>query len=129
MNRKPFKYESYENVHYENVSYDHVDMPVDNKENQSAATNLIEEIERQTGNRIDANDYNNNGMTMLLGAMAGILEGTRTSYRDDYARGVVAQYHLSAEYKQKQIADQMLGDLLMNGFAPDDICSIKNALS
>ena len=89
----------------------------------SEASNLIERMERETGQRIDDNDGDNFALAGLFGAVARMMGKTPPSYteRDDVAAGVLLRHRMSPEYQRQREADDMLAALLVAGLSPDDI--------
>jgi hypothetical protein len=92
----------------------------------SVASDLIERVEAETGQRIDDNDGDNPAMAGLLGAIARALGQTPPSYteRDDVAAGVVIRHQMTPEYQQEQESRQMMAALLADGMSPDDVKSL-----
>jgi len=88
----------------------------------SVASDLIEQLERETGRRIDDNDGDNAAMAGLFGAMARALGQSPATYRDrdDVAAGTVILHQMSPEYEQEQAAKAMLAGFLLAGASPDD---------
>ena len=87
------------------------------------ASDLIERVERETGQRIDSNDGDNMAMAGLIGAMSRILGHSPPSYRerDDVVAGVVVRHQMSDEYKRQQERDALIAEMLVNGASPDDL--------
>lgn len=92
----------------------------------SDANELIERLERETGQRIDANNGDNLAMAGLFGAMSRLLGYSPASYReqDDVAAGLVIKHQMSPAYQRQQAADATLAHLLTAGMSPDDIKEI-----
>ncbi|MCP5018883.1 MAG: hypothetical protein GY938_26945 [Ketobacter sp.] len=86
------------------------------------ANDLIERLERETGQRID--DDNSLSFAGLIGAMSRELGKSNHQRRDDVAAGVVIQHQMTPAYKRQQEADEMLASLLMSGLSPDDAKNI-----
>lgn len=88
----------------------------------SEANDLIERMERETGQRIDSNDSDNNAMAGLLGAMSRIMGKSPSNYteRDDVAVGILIKHQMSPEYKREQEANKMLAEMLTSGMSPDE---------
>ena len=86
----------------------------------SAANDLIERLERETGQRID--DSGSAAMAGLFGAMSRMLGQSPASYtaRDDVVAGTVIQHQMTPEYKREQQGREMLAQLLIGGISPDD---------
>jgi hypothetical protein len=91
---------------------------------RSAASDLIERLEGETGQRWDANDGDNATMAGLIGAMARMMGNSRHEERDDVAAGVVMSHRMSPEYQRELESREMLGNLLVAGFSPDDLKSL-----
>ena len=89
----------------------------------SAASDLIERMERETGQRIDDNGGDNLAMAGLFGAIARAMGKTPPSYRecDDVAAGVVIRHQMSPEYEQEQKSNEMMANMLAGGMSPDDL--------
>jgi hypothetical protein len=90
------------------------------------ANDLIERLERETGQCIDDNDGDNLVMAGLFGAISRIMGCSPQSYRerDDVAAGVVIKHQMSPEYKREQAANQMIAEMLISGMSPDDVKDI-----
>jgi len=90
------------------------------------ATNLIERMERETGQRVDSNDGDNMAMAGLLGAMSRMMGNSPPSYteRDDVAAGVLIRHQMSPEYAREKERDNMLADLLAGGVSPDSLAGL-----
>jgi hypothetical protein len=89
----------------------------------SAASDLIERMESETGQRIDSNSGDNMAVAGLLGAMSRLLGQSPASYteREDVAAGVLIKQRMSPEYKCEQEGNEMLTAMLTAGMSPDDI--------
>jgi len=69
----------------------------------SAASDLIERLEKETGQRIDDNDGDNNAMAGLMGAMSRELgQSPGLDERDDVAAGLLIRHRNSPEGKQER---------------------------
>ena len=92
----------------------------------SAASDLIERMESETGQRIDSNGGDNNAIAGLLGAMSRISGLSPASYteRDDVAAGLLLKYQMSPEGQRQKESDELLASLLAGGMSPDDIKSL-----
>lgn len=88
----------------------------------SAANDLVERLEKETGQRLDAGDGENLVMAGLFGAMSRMLGQSPASYReqDDVVAGVVIRHRMSQEYKQEQAAREVLASALVAGMSPGD---------
>ena len=89
----------------------------------TAANDLIERLETETGQRIDDNDGDNLAMAGLLGAVSRLMEYSPASYRecDDIAAGILIRYRMSPAYRREQEASDLLASLLATGMSPDEI--------
>jgi len=89
----------------------------------SEANDLIERLERETGQRIDANDGDNMAMAGLFGALSRMLGQSPDSYTesDDVAAGVLIRHQMSPEYQREQESKRMMAEMLRNGLSPDDV--------
>ena len=89
----------------------------------SAASKLIERMERETGQRIDASDGNNLAIAGMLGAMSRMLGQSPASYtpRDDVAAGALIQHQLSPAGQRESESKKMLTAMLVSGMSPDTL--------
>jgi len=89
----------------------------------SVASDLIERLEQETGQRIDDNDGDNSAMAGLFGAVSRLMGQSPPSYRerDDVAAGLLIRHQMTPEYKRKQEANRLVAGLLAAGMLPDDI--------
>jgi hypothetical protein len=94
--------------------------------NPNDPNDLIERMERETGQRVDDNDGDNNAMAGLFGAMARLLGQTPPSYteRDDVAVGLLLRHQMSPEGKRERAQDEMIANMLFTGISPDDVKKI-----
>lgn len=92
----------------------------------SEANDLIERMEKETGQRIDSNGGNNLAMAGLIGAMSRILGQSPPSYRerDDIVAGVVIKHQMSPEGRRQKESEKLLASFLTSGMSPDDIKAI-----
>jgi len=88
----------------------------------SAASDLIERMEKETGQRIDDNDGDNMAMAGLIGAMSRLMGQSPASYteRDDVVAGALIRHQMSPEYKREQARKEMIAAMLAGGMSPDD---------
>ena len=86
--------------------------------------NLIERMEAETGQRWDSNNGDNAALAGIFGACARALGQSRHNPHDDVAAGVLIRHQMTPEYKRKQQADELMAELLINGFSPDDLKAI-----
>jgi len=91
-----------------------------NTKNESA-TELIERLERETGQRVD--DPNSAAMDGLFGAMSRMMGASPRSYtsRDDVASGTLLQHQVSPAGRAEKASKEMLAAMLAGGMSPDDI--------
>lgn len=89
----------------------------------SAVSDLIERMEKETGQRIDANNGDNSAMAGLFGALARAMGKSPVAYKekDDVAAGLLIRYQASSEYRLKQERRLMVAEMLANGISPTDI--------
>ncbi len=89
----------------------------------SAANDLIERMEAETGQRIDDNDGDNNAMAGLLGAMLRTMGQSPASYRehDDVAAGLILKHQMSPEGQREQESKKRMAAMLAGGMSPDDL--------
>ena len=87
----------------------------------SAASDLIERMERETGQRIDSDDPNNMAMAGLFGAVARMMGKSNHDERDDVVAGLLIVHQMTPEYRNEQESRQMIASLLSSGLSPDDI--------
>ena len=82
-----------------------------------AASDLIERMEAETGQRIDDNDGDNMAMAGLLGAMSRLMGQSPSTYRkrDDVAAGVLIRHQMSPEYQQEQESKRLMAAMLSGG--------------
>ncbi len=92
----------------------------------SAASDLIERMEKETGQRIDDNDGDNMAMAGLFGAMSRIMGKSPSSYqeRDDVAAGLLIKHQMSDKYKEEQERNEVIANMLKSGLSPDDVKSL-----
>lgn len=69
----------------------------------SAASDLIERLEAETGQRVDDNNGDNLAMAGLFGAMARVLGQSPPVYRehDDVAAGLLIQHRTTPGWSPK----------------------------
>lgn len=89
----------------------------------SEASDLIERMERETGQRIDANGGDNMAMNGLLGAISRLMGQSPSSYReaDDVVAGSLIRHQMSNEYAREQENRKMMANMLAGGMSPDDL--------
>lgn len=86
-----------------------------------SGNDLIERAERETGRRIDSNGFDNDAMSVVMGALARALGKSSHDERDDFVAGTLIKHQMSPEGKAQQKNDEMLRQLLLSGLSPDDI--------
>lgn len=89
----------------------------------SAANDLIERMEKETGQRIDDNDGDNNAMAGLFGAVSRIMGQSPPTYRecDDVVAGLLIKHQMSEEGQCEKGDREMLAGLMTAGMSPDDV--------
>ncbi len=89
----------------------------------SAASDLIERLEKETGQRIDNNGRDNNTMVGLFGAMSRLSGQSPPSYRerDDVVAGLMIRHQMSPEGHRQRQSDEMVAKMLIGGMSPDDV--------
>jgi hypothetical protein len=92
----------------------------------SEASDLIERMERETGQRVDDNGGDNMAVAGLIGALARMMGKTPSTYteRDDVAAGVLIKHQASPAYKREQESKEIMVAMLMGGLSPDDLKNI-----
>jgi hypothetical protein len=87
------------------------------------ANDLIERIEKETGQRVDDNDGDNLAIAGLLGAMSRLLGQSPASYteRDDVAAGVLIKHQMSPEGQHEKESKEIMAAMLVGGLSPDDL--------
>lgn len=86
------------------------------------ADDLIERLERETGQCLEENNGNNFVMSGLLGALSRLMGQSPPSYQecDDVAAGEMLCHQMSPEYWQEQVVKAMIADMLASGMSPED---------
>jgi hypothetical protein len=87
----------------------------------SDASELIEQMEKETGQRIDDNEGENLAMAGLIGVLARALGKSPHRPKDDIAAGVMISYQMTPAYRAKKEADELMASLLASGISPDEI--------
>lgn len=92
----------------------------------SAANDLIERMEAETGQRIDSNGGDNNAVAGLIGAMSRLLKQSPPSYteRDDVAAGLLIKHQMSPEGQREKESNEMMAEMLIGGISPDFLKSL-----
>ena len=90
----------------------------------SKASELIERLERETGQRVDAEG--STAMAGLFVAMSRLLGQSPPSYReeDDVAAGLLIQHQMSPEGQREEADKQAMLSMLLMGMPPDDMAKI-----
>ena len=93
----------------------------------SVSNDLIERLEKETGQRVDDNDGDNLAIAGLLGAMSRLLGQSPANYeeRDDVADGVLIRHQMTPKYQREQDGKKMMAEMLRGGISPDEL---KNLL-
>lgn len=86
---------------------------------------LIEQMERETGQRWDANNGQNATMWGLFGMLARALGKSDHDSRDDVAAGALIMHELSPEGQREREAKETLGAALAAGISPDVIAALS----
>lgn len=94
---------------------------------RNAANELIERLERETGQRIDDNDRDNLAMAGLFGAVSRIMGQSPPSYgpRDDVVAGRVILHQMSPEGQREREGKQSMAEMLIAGMSPDDLAALS----
>lgn len=90
----------------------------------SAASDLIERMERETGQRIYDNDGDNNAVAGCIGAIARMMGNTaHTDYADDPKIDVPVGMYIKAtstpEYKARERSKELMLEMFMAGLTPN----------
>jgi len=90
------------------------------------ANDLIERLEKETGQRIDSKDGDNLAMAGLIGAISRLMGKSPPSYRemDDVVAGLYLRHQMSEAGNRERAQNEMLADLLRAGMNPDDIAAL-----
>ena len=88
-----------------------------------STNNLIEQLEEETGQRIDHNNGDNLAMAGLIGALSRLMGQSPSSYRkcDDIAAGTLIQHRMSPQYQREQETKEAVAALLALGMSPNDL--------
>lgn len=92
----------------------------------SAASDLIERMESETGQRISDNGGDNLTIAGLLGVMSRLIGQSPASYteRDDVAAGVLIKHLMSPEGQCEKESEEFMVTMLTAGMSPDDLKAI-----
>jgi hypothetical protein len=92
----------------------------------SAASDLIERLEKETGQRIDDNNGDNLAMAGLLGAISREMGYSPPTYqeRDDVKAGLLIKHQASPEYAAEQKTKEMTALLLGAGIPLEDAIAL-----
>lgn len=85
------------------------------------ARDLIERLERETGQRVDDNGGDNFAMAGLFGALARAMGQSNHQPRDDVAAGVLIRHQMTPEYEAEQRSKRMMAEMLAHGVSPDGL--------
>lgn len=94
----------------------------------SDAGDLIDRLERETGQRIDDNGGDNLAIAGLFGAMSRLLGQSPPTYRerDDVAAGLYIRHQMSPAGQREEEAKKLLAELLASGMSPDDAAALMS---
>ena len=84
-----------------------------------SANDLIERLEKETGRRIDDNDFDNPAMAGLFGAVARIMGQSTHQERDDVVAGYLVRHYCTPEHQRFLAERNRTARLLAMGFSPD----------
>lgn len=84
----------------------------------SAASDLIERMERETGQRVDADDPNNMAMAGLFGALTRMMGYSSHDERDDVVAGLLIVHQMTPEYRNEQESRKLIAAFLQCGSNP-----------
>lgn len=87
----------------------------------SKASELIDRMEQETGQRIDDNGGDNSAMLGLLGAVAREMDISKHASRDDVAAGVLLA---NPESELQRIGKRLYTSILAGGVSPEDLQSL-----
>lgn len=92
----------------------------------SVASDLIERIEKETGQRVDCDNGDNLATAGLFGAMNRIMGQASSMYtqKQDVAAGVLIKNQMTSEYEQKKESERVMVSMLSAGISPDDVKSL-----
>ena len=78
-----------------------------------AASELIERMEQETGQRVD--EPGSAAMAGLFGAMSRMMGKSPPTYteREDVAAGVLIQHQMTPEYERNKASEEMLAMMLL----------------
>jgi len=88
----------------------------------SAASELIERMEAETGQRIDDNGGDNMAIAGLLGTMSRMMGESPESYTeaDDVAAGVLLRHQMSPAGQRDRLGRDLMVALLTSGMSPEN---------
>lgn len=86
----------------------------------SEASDLIERLESETGQRIDSNGGDNPAMVGLFGALSRLMGQSPSSYteRDDVAAGILIKHQISPQGQREDAGNKILATMLVGGMSP-----------
>jgi hypothetical protein len=85
------------------------------------ADELIERAERETGQRIDKDGYDNNAMSLIFGALAREMGKTAHGEEEDFAAGSMIRHKTIDAWKIEEKRNKLIADMLTSGVSPDSI--------
>lgn len=89
----------------------------------TVASDLIERAEKETGQRIDSNEGDNNAIALLMGALSRELKQSPQNYkeRDDLAAGILIKHRMSPEGQAEKENNKLIASMLLEGLSPDTV--------
>ena len=87
----------------------------------SAASDLIERMEKETGQRVDHNDGDNFAVAGLLGALSRVMDQSKFDERDGVAVGVTLKHQISPVGQREKESNALIASMLRSGLSPDDV--------
>jgi len=88
---------------------------------RSSASDLIERLESETGQRFDSNGGDNATMAGLFGALSRMMGQHQFDERDDVAVGLLIRHQMTPEYAAEQRSRMLMAEMLAGGMSPDDL--------
>jgi len=82
------------------------------------ASSLIEQMERETGQRIDDHDGDNFAIAGLFGVLARAMGNSNHQARDDVAAGVLIRHQMTPEWEAEQRAKRLMAEMMVAGVSP-----------
>ena len=93
-----------------------------------SANELIERMEKETGQELDVSDPHNVVVAGLLGALSRAMGQSPQSYGEqgDVVAGVMLRHQMTSAYQREQKSKEALVEvLLLSGLPPDDIAALS----